>query len=87
MNQYRFCLFLLAASLSFDVALADLTVSNTNSQGPGSRDDVVRAANNISSLKTIRFSLPGSGPMDDCDFEDINHDCSRSNRWYVTIGV
>src|SRR5205823_367918 len=62
MNQYRFCLFLLAAGLSFDVALADFTVSNTNSQGPGSLDDAVRAANNISSLKTIRFSLPGNGP-------------------------
>ena len=62
MNRYRFCQFLLAACLSFDVALADFTVTNTNSQGPGSLDDALKAANNDASLKTIRFNLPGSGP-------------------------
>ena len=62
MNRYRFCQFLLAACLSFDVALADFTVTNTNSQGPGSLDDALKAANNDASLKTIRFNLPGIGP-------------------------
>jgi len=62
MNYCRFCALLLASGLYFNPALADLVVTNTNSQGPGSLDDALRTANNIPSLKTIRFSLPGSGP-------------------------
>jgi hypothetical protein len=62
MNYRRLCLLLLASGLYFNSAFADLVVTNTNSQGAGSLDDAVKTANNDSSLKTIRFSLPGSGP-------------------------
>jgi len=53
---------LLASGLYFNSAFADLVVTNTNSQGPGSLDDALRTANNTASLKTIRFSLSGNGP-------------------------
>jgi hypothetical protein len=61
--NYR-CLYtlVLTSALYLSSAFADLVVTNTNSQGPGSLDAAVGTANNTSSLKTIRFSLPGSGP-------------------------
>jgi hypothetical protein len=55
-------MFLLAAGLSFDPAFADLVVTNTNSQGPGSLLDAITAANQTSSSKTITFNLSGPGP-------------------------
>jgi hypothetical protein len=61
-NFSRLWTLLLASGLYFNSALADLVVTNTNSQGPGSLDDALRTANNTASLKTIRFSLPGNGP-------------------------
>ena len=62
MNSPRLFTLLLAASLSFNSALADYVVTNTNSQGPGSLRDAITNSNTISSLKTIRFNLAGSGP-------------------------
>ena len=62
MNSPRLCTLLLAAGLSFNSALADFVVTNTNSQGQGSLLDAITNSNTISSLKTIRFNLPGSGP-------------------------
>ena len=62
MNSPRLCTLLLAAGLAFNSALADFVVTNTNSQGPGSLLDAITNSNTISSLKTIRFNLPGSGP-------------------------
>jgi hypothetical protein len=61
-NFSRLCTLLLASGLYFNSAFADLVVTNTNSQGPGSLDDALRTANNTASLKTIRFSLSGNGP-------------------------
>jgi len=62
MNSPRLCTLLFAASLSLSSASADYVVTNTNSQGPGSLRDAITNSNAISSLKTIRFNLPGSGP-------------------------
>src|SRR5438067_10058418 len=62
MNSPRICTLLLAAGFSLSSALADYVVTNTNSQGPGSLDAALSAANNDPVPKTIRFSVPGNGP-------------------------
>jgi hypothetical protein len=62
MNSPRLCTLLLAAGLSFNSALADFVGTKTNSQGLGSLLDAITNSNTISSLKTIRFNLPGSRP-------------------------
>src|SRR5438477_4567611 len=62
MNSPRICTLLLAAGFSFNSARGDYVVTNTNTQGPGSLLDAITSSNTISSLKTIRFNLPGSGP-------------------------